>query len=87
MKKFLTTVAFLSIIASPAFSQYNNGDEGAGSRIYRQAPNYDGVYRNRASNRNGHEAYAYEPAPYSYDPYRPSCAGDLGYGRLDYSSC
>ncbi len=42
--------------------------------------------------------YAYEPAPYdsyayapAYNSYRsngvPACAGDLGYGRPDYSSC
>jgi hypothetical protein len=38
----------------------------------------------------GEDAYAYEPAPYarsySYDG-GSSCAGDLGYGRPDYSSC
>ncbi|MCK9918668.1 hypothetical protein MXD81_57045 [Microbacteriaceae bacterium K1510] len=40
--------------------------------------------------------YAYEPAPvyvapsygYGYrNNYRPSCAIDMGYGRLDYSGC
>lgn len=40
--------------------------------------------------------YAYEPAPvyvapsYGYrsrNNYRPSCAVDMGYGRLDYSGC
>jgi hypothetical protein len=42
--------------------------------------------------------YAYEPAPYdsyayapAYNSYRndgaPACAGSLGYGRPDYSSC
>jgi len=35
--------------------------------------------------------YAYEPAPVYAVPYRsdsaPACAGDLGYGRPDYSSC
>lgn len=43
-------------------------------------------------------AYVYEPAPvyvapsYGYryrysNPYRPYCAVDMGYGRLDYSNC
>lgn len=37
--------------------------------------------------------YAYEPAPvygYGYryrDNYRPQCAIDMGYGRLDYGGC
>lgn len=41
------------------------------------------------------QGYAYEPAPAYYgqryyrsgDPSRPSCVGDLGYGRLDYGAC
>jgi hypothetical protein len=40
----------------------------------------------------GYDSYAYEPAPaYYYRHYRggntPACATDLGYGRIDYSSC
>jgi hypothetical protein len=80
MKKFLTIVAFLSAVASPAFAQ-----EGAWSRTYRQTPTYNSVYGDKARDRNG--AYAYEPGSQSYDPNVPSCAGDLGYGRPDYSSC
>ena len=40
-------------------------------------------------------AYTYEPAypvystpyRYRYNNYAPSCAIDMGYGRLDYSTC
>jgi len=48
----------------------------------------------------GYYGYAYAPdyayGPYAYEPAHavpyspnnaPSCAGDLGYGRPDYSSC
>lgn len=32
--------------------------------------------------------YEYAPAYHRYDnPYYPSCAIDMGYGRLDYSGC
>lgn len=45
-----------------------------------------------------HDAYAYEPGGYVYEPgyvydrgpygtFPSDCASDLGYGRIDYSAC
>jgi len=60
--------------AAAANAAYNNGYYGYGpGYAYQPAP---------------YNSYAYAPA---YDSYRndgaPGCAGDLGYGRPDYSSC
>jgi hypothetical protein len=47
---------------------------------YGYAPGY--AYAPRSAG-----AYAYEPAPGYRSDGAPACAGDLGYGRPDYSSC
>jgi hypothetical protein len=87
MKKLLATVVLLSVIVAPAFGQSVNADNGVRIRTHEKTRAYGGDYRERASTRSDYDAYAYEPAPRSSDFNQPSCAGDLGYGRADYSSC
>ena len=66
--------------AAAASSYYGPGYYyGPGPYAYDYAPGYV-----------DEGSYAYEPAPTYYRRYReraPVCASDLGYGRLDYSSC
>ena len=97
MRKILTATALALAMAatSPAFAQDFSSGWGTGNIARNVTPaNPRGVFRyqptDRASSRNDYNAFAYEPAPGvapSYRPSQPSCAGDLGYGRADYSSC
>lgn len=103
MRKLLTATALVLAMAaaSPALAQDFSAGWGTGniarnvtpdnpSGVFRYTPTDRGSTRPTASNRNGDNAFAYESAPgfaSSYGPSRPSCAGDLGYGRPDYSSC
>lgn len=103
MRKILTATALALTMtaASPAFAQDFSTGWGTGNIVRNVTPaNPRGVFRyqptDRASvrpgtsSRNDYNAFAYEPAPGvapSYRPSQPSCAGDLGYGRADYSSC
>jgi hypothetical protein len=103
MRKLLTATALALAMAAvaPAFAQDFSGGWGTGNiarnvtpdnprGVFRYRSTDRGGVRPRASSRNGYNAYASEPAPRfapSYSTSQPSCAGDLGYGRADYSSC
>ena len=64
--------------AAIASGAYNNGYYG-----YAYEPGY-------AYEAGPYDSYDYAPGP-GYAPYRndgaPACAGSLGYGRPDYTSC
>jgi hypothetical protein len=85
MRILLTIIAFLGVIASPALAQYMNAHTAAHARWQTHA--YHHGYSDRVRDRGGYGAYAYEPARGRYGYNWPSCAGDLGYGRPDYSTC
>ncbi len=103
MRKFLTAsaLALAMAAASPAFAQSFSRTYGTGNIVpsdtpanpsgaFRYAPTDRGSARNMVNSGDGYNAFAYEPAPRfapSYGAFGPSCAGDLGYGRPDYSSC
>ena len=63
---------------------------GAASGAYYAEPGYAPAYYDSGYYDPG---YAYAPAPvygYGYryhNGYRPQCAIDMGYGKLDYSGC
>ena len=68
--------------AAIASSSYDNGYYGYG---YDYAPGY-------AYGPAPYDSYAYAPGPGYYasrhgNDGAPACAGNLGYGRPDYSSC
>ena len=86
MKKLLATVVLLSVIVARHSVRASMLTMGSGPTDAKTRA-YGGDYRERASTRSDYDAYAYEPAPRSFDFNQPSCAGDLGYGRADYSSC
>jgi len=102
MKTFITALALTIAAASPAFAQSFVGTWGTGNIAPNvTAQNPDGVFRYPTTNqgsvteraareRGGLSAYAYQPATggaMSRDANQPSCGGDLGYGRVDYSAC
>lgn len=103
MRKLLTATALALAMTTvaPAFAQDFSSTWGTGniapnvtpdnpSGVFHYTPTDRGSTRPTARSRNDYTAFAYEPAPgvaSSYGPSQPSCAGDLGYGRADYSSC
>jgi hypothetical protein len=102
MRKLLTVsvLALAMAAAAPAFAQSFNKSWGTGNIARNVTPqNPDGIFRYPANDHsiartvvrqgNGLNAFAYEPAQglTSRDANQPSCAGDLGYGRVDYSAC
>lgn len=101
MKTFMAAMALTLAAASPAFAQSFVGTYGTGNIARNVSPqNPDGVFRypsnaqgnvtrTAARENNGLSAFAYVPAAgtMSRDGNQPSCAGDLGYGRVDYSAC
>ncbi len=98
MRKLSTALALALAMAaaSPALAQSYSAGYGTGNiapHVTASNPGGDLGYAasgQRLSGRGGFNAYASEPAPRfapSYGASQPSCAGDLGYGRPDYSSC
>ena len=85
MKKFLTTLAVLTVFATPAFAQSNEPDNGTGNMLsfsYKStAPQNDKI----AIGRSGLHSFAMVPTPGSaFNPDSPAATGggSLGYNEL-----
>ena len=86
MKKFLTTLAVLTVFATPAFAQSFDPDNGTGNMLlsfsYKStAPQNDKI----AIGRSGLHSFAMVPTPGSaFNPDSPAATGggSLGYNEL-----
>ena len=98
MRKLSTALALVLAMAaaSPAFAQSYSAGYGTGNiapHVTASNPGSESGFApsgRRLNGSNGVNAYASEPAPRfapAFGASRPSCAGDLGYGRPDYSPC
>jgi hypothetical protein len=83
MKKFLTTLAVLGVIATPAFAQSFDPDNGAGNVLsfsYKPAaPHNEKI----AVRQNGLHAFAMVPAPGS--AFNSESPANTGGGSLGYN--
>jgi hypothetical protein len=85
MKKFLTTLAVLTVVATPAFAQSFDPDNGTGNVLsFSYKPTTSQIGKT-AVRQSGLHSFAMVPGPGSaFDPDSPAATGggSLGYNEL-----
>ena len=100
--KYATAAIFAGALAAATPSEARDGRNtaaaigfGAGALVGAAAAVASNGYYGPTYGYYDDSAYAYEPAypvystpyRYRYNNYAPSCAIDMGYGRLDFGAC